>query len=304
MASARLGALTGRIAAAWRSVHLGSRHGKGAANMAELRGRALMESRYGPLGCGAQVLAIGSVDYTLAGLLFHMGLDFEDSRGIDLIAVSVNHYVVRYYDGQDERIVAYEFDGELRFFVEFGSPIAEREAILVETGGGAKWDDKQRDICAFEGEVRLTEQLAQHGVRPEQIDLVINTHLHFYHCGWNTRRVDGKVIPTFPSARYVVQRGELEHAKRPTERDRASYIPDNFLPVEAARQWWLLEGHRGVAPGVELIRVPGHTGDLQCVRLSGGGKTAFSFVDLVPTTAHLPYPWIMAYRSDERRVGE
>jgi len=65
--------------------------------------------------------------------------------------------------------------------------------------------------------------------------------------------------------------------------------------VEAAGQWWLLEGDREVAPGVELIRVPGHTRDMQCVRLSGGGKTAFSFVDLVPTTAHLPYPWIMAY---------
>jgi len=167
--------------------------------------------------------------------------------------------------------------------------------ILIETGAGDKWDAKQRDIFAFEGDLRLPEQLAQRGVRPEQIDLVINTHLHFDHCGWNTRRVDGKLIPTFPNARYVVQRGELEHAKRPTERDRASYIPDNFLPVEAAGQWWLLEGDREVAPGVELIRVPGHTRDMQCVRLSGGGKTAFSFVDLVPTTAHLPYPWIMAY---------
>ncbi len=119
------GPLTARIAAAWCSVHLGSMHGKGAANMAELRGRALMESRYGPLGCGAQVLAIGSVDYTLAELLFHMGLDFEDSRGIDLIAVSVNHYVVRYYDGQDQRIVAHEFDGEFRFLGEIRAHIAE-----------------------------------------------------------------------------------------------------------------------------------------------------------------------------------
>ncbi len=167
--------------------------------------------------------------------------------------------------------------------------------ILIETGAGDKWDAKQRDIFAFEGDVRLPEQLVGRGVRPEQIDLVINTHLHFDHCGWNTRRVDGKLIPTFPNARYVVQRGELEHAKRPTERDRASYIPDNFLPVEAAGQWWLLEGDREVAPGIELIRAPGHTRDMQCVRISGGGKTAFFFVDLVPTTAHLPYPWIMGY---------
>ncbi len=166
---------------------------------------------------------------------------------------------------------------------------------LVETGGGDKWDDKRRDIFAFEGQPRLPEKLAARGLSPDRIDLVINTHLHFDHCGWNTRVVNGKLVPTFPNARYVVQRGELEHAKRPTERDRASYIAENFLPVEAAGQWWLLEGDREVLPGVELIRVPGHTRDMQCVRLSGAGKTAFFFVDLVPTTAHLAHAWIMGY---------
>jgi len=167
--------------------------------------------------------------------------------------------------------------------------------ILVETGAGDKWEAKQRDIFAFEGTSRLPDQLAARGVQPEDVDLVINTHLHFDHCGWNTRRVDGKVVPTFPNARYVLQRGELEHAKGPTERDRASYLGDNFLPIEAVGQWWLLEGDREVAPGVELIRVPGHTRDMQCVKLSGGGKAAFFFVDLVPTAAHLAYPWIMGY---------
>ena len=167
--------------------------------------------------------------------------------------------------------------------------------ILIETGAGDKWDAKYREIYAFQEGPRLLDKLLARGIRPEQIDLVINTHLHFDHCGWNTRMVDGKLLPTFPNARYVVQRGELEHAKRPTERDRASFIPDNFLPIEAVGKWWLLEGDREVAPGVELIRVPGHTRDMQCVRLSGGGKAAFFFVDLVPTTAHLSYPWIMGY---------
>lgn len=167
--------------------------------------------------------------------------------------------------------------------------------ILVETGAGEKWDAKRRDIFAIEGPPRLPDQLQARGVQPEDIALVINTHLHFDHCGWNTQLVDGKAVPTFPNARYVVQRGELEHAKRPTERDRASYIGENFLPIEAAGKWWLLEGDREVAPGVELIRVPGHTRDMQCVRLHGGGKTAFFFADLVPTTAHLPYAWIMGF---------
>jgi glyoxylase-like metal-dependent hydrolase (beta-lactamase superfamily II) len=170
--------------------------------------------------------------------------------------------------------------------------------ILVETGAGDKWDAKRRDIFGLEGPPHLPDHLQARGVRPEEIDLVINTHLHFDHCGWNTHIVNGKAVPMFPNARYVVQRGELEHAKHPNERDRASYMIDNFAPMEAAGQWWLLEGDCEVAPGVELIRVPGHARDMQCVRLSGGGKSAFCFVDLVPTTAHLPFNWIMAYDLD------
>ena len=166
--------------------------------------------------------------------------------------------------------------------------------ILIETGAGDKWDAKRRDIYAFEGP-RLLPQLAARGVEPGQIDIVINTHLHFDHCGWNTRIVDGRAVPTFPNARYVVHGGEFEHARRPTERDRASYLPENFEPVEAANQWRLLGGDCEIVPGVELIRVPGHTRDMMCVRLSGGGKTAVLLADLVPTTAHLALPWIMGF---------
>lgn len=166
---------------------------------------------------------------------------------------------------------------------------------LIETGAGDKMDAKRRDIYALSEGTRLLDGLAAHGVRPDQIDFVLNTHLHFDHCGWNTRIANGRAVPTFPNAQYFVQRGELEHAKRPNERDHASYMPDNFLPIEAAGQWTLLDGDREVLPGVELIRVPGHNADMQCVRLSGGGKTAFCFVDLVPTTTHVSYPWIMGY---------
>jgi glyoxylase-like metal-dependent hydrolase (beta-lactamase superfamily II) len=172
---------------------------------------------------------------------------------------------------------------------------AAGKTLLVETGAGDKWDPKRRDIYAIGNGKRLPKQLAARGVGLDQIDYVVNTHLHFDHCGWNTRFEDGRAVPTFPNAQYVVQRGELEHAKHPNERDRASYMTDNFLPIESAGKWWLLEGDREIVPGVEVIRVPGHNADMQCVRLSGGGKSAFFFVDLVPTTAHLSYPWIMAY---------
>jgi len=103
------------------------------------------------------------------------------------------------------------------------------------------------------------------------------------------------VVATYPNARYVVQRGEFEHARRPNERDTASYFPDNYVPIQTANKLSLLEADRAIAPGVELIRVPGHTENMQCVKLSGGGKTAFFFADLVPTQAHLNLPWIMGY---------
>jgi glyoxylase-like metal-dependent hydrolase (beta-lactamase superfamily II) len=169
------------------------------------------------------------------------------------------------------------------------------KTLLIETGAGDKMEPKWRDIYALGDGPRLLDRLAAHGVRPDQVDIVVNTHLHFDHCGWNTRIEDGHAVPTFRNALYVVQAGELQHGKKPTERDQASYMPENFVPVEQAGQYMLLEGDREIAPGVELIRVAGHNADMQCVRLTGGGKTAFCFVDLVPTTAHLSYPWIMGY---------
>lgn len=172
---------------------------------------------------------------------------------------------------------------------------AAGKTILVETGAGDKWDAKKRDIYALEGSPRFPDQLAAHGVKPENVDIVINTHLHFDHCGWNTSIVNGKARPTFPNARYVVQKKDFEHAKNPTERDRASFLLENYLPVEEAGQWWLLEGDAEIAPGVTVFTVPGHTHAMQCVKLTGGGKTAVFLADLVPTTAHLPLAWIMGF---------
>ncbi|MDE3168710.1 MAG: MBL fold metallo-hydrolase, partial [Acidobacteriota bacterium] len=141
----------------------------------------------------------------------------------------------------------------------------------------------------------LTRGLEKFGLRPEQIDIVINTHLHFDHSGGNTRVESGKLVPVFPNARYVVQRGEFDHAMHPNERDHASYFRENYEPLERAGMLTLLDGDSMIAPGVEVTIVPGHTADMQCVKLTGGGQTAFFFADLVPTTAHLPLAWIMGY---------
>ena len=166
--------------------------------------------------------------------------------------------------------------------------------ILVETGAGGKMGPKMRDIYGLDGPF-LNDRLHDHGLDRTEIDIVINTHLHFDHCGGNTRVEKDKVVASYPNAKYVVQRGEFEHAKHPNERDRASYFLENYVPIEAAGKLALLEADRALAPGVELIRVPGHTANMQCVKLTGGGKTAFFFADLVPTAAHLPLPWIMGY---------
>ncbi|MGH9684505.1 MAG: MBL fold metallo-hydrolase [Candidatus Acidiferrales bacterium] len=168
------------------------------------------------------------------------------------------------------------------------------KTILVETGAGDKWSPKLRDIYAMEGP-NLDRQLREHGVQNHEIDIVINTHLHFDHCGGNTRMEGDKIVPSYPHARYVVQRGEYGHAMKPTERDRASYFEDNYAPIHEAGKFSLLEGDRAIAPGVELIRVPGHTANMQCVKLHGGGKAAFFFADLIPTTAHLAPAWIMGF---------
>jgi glyoxylase-like metal-dependent hydrolase (beta-lactamase superfamily II) len=166
--------------------------------------------------------------------------------------------------------------------------------ILIETGIGEKQDSKFRDIYAVDGP-HLMDRLRDRGVGAENIDVVVNTHLHFDHCGGNTRIERGKVVPTFPRARYVVQKAEFEHALQPNERDRASYFAQNYAPIQDSGQLDLIDGDTVIAPGVELIRVPGHTANMMCVKLTGGGKTAFFFADLIPTAAHLPLPWIMGY---------
>jgi glyoxylase-like metal-dependent hydrolase (beta-lactamase superfamily II) len=166
--------------------------------------------------------------------------------------------------------------------------------ILVETGAGDKMNQKFRDIYGLDGP-HLAEGLRAYELRPEDIDIVVNTHLHFDHCGGNTRIEKDNLVPAFPNARYVVQRGEFDHAMHPNERDQASYLTENHAPLESAGLFDFLDGDQALVRGVELIRVPGHTAHMQCVKLTGGGKTAFFFADLVPTTAHLPLPWIMGY---------
>lgn len=167
--------------------------------------------------------------------------------------------------------------------------------LLLDTGPGSKEDDKFRHMYAMEGPA-LAEGLAIYGLAPEDIHLVVNTHLHFDHAGGNTtRHEDGTVRPTFPNARYLVQRKEYEEALAAHERNRASYFPENYEPLFAEGRLELADGEQEVLPGVSLAPLPGHTLGMQGLKIHSEGQTGLYLADCVPTSHHLPLPWIMAY---------
>ena len=167
--------------------------------------------------------------------------------------------------------------------------------VLVDTGMGDKWTDKETSLYRLDRSRTLLDGLAALDLGPEDIDVVINTHLHFDHAGGNTVARDGKLTPTFPRARYIVQSGEWHDATHPHERNRASYIETNYVPVADAGQLDLIEGTQDVVPGVRVTPVGGHTEHHQLVTVEGGGQHLVVPTDLLPTASHLPLPFIMGY---------
>lgn len=174
---------------------------------------------------------------------------------------------------------------------------AAGERILVETGIGDKWSAKQSDMYGITRRRPLRESVETlTGCAPEQITIVVNTHLHFDHAGGNTMLDEtGDAVATFPNARYFVSHDEYVHAESPHERDRASYLPENWKPLEASRQLELKPAAYEVVPGLSVETVAGHSRTMQCVRLARDGQTLFCFADLVPMRAHVPVAWIMGY---------
>ena len=167
--------------------------------------------------------------------------------------------------------------------------------ILIDAGIGDKMSAKDHDIYAFDRVVNLDTSLALAGVSPEDIDVVIATHLHFDHAGGFTVMVDGRPQPRFPNARHVIRRGEWEDATHPNERNRASYLADNYVPLLDAGLVDFIEQDAEVVPGIRVLRTGGHTMHHQIVRIDSGGRTAVFAADLIPTAAHLDEPWIMGY---------
>ncbi|MCX7994713.1 MAG: MBL fold metallo-hydrolase [candidate division WOR-3 bacterium] len=170
--------------------------------------------------------------------------------------------------------------------------------ILVDTGIGNKHDEKFREMYKIKQPPDLAVGLAKCNTTFEEIDFVINTHLHFDHCGWNTIVKQDKqntnygngeriVVPTFPKAKYVIQKQEWYDATHPNERTRASYLKINYIPVEEAGQLILVDGEQEIVPGVKVINTIGHTRGHQSVLIESGGKKAIYWGDFMPTSAHV-----------------
>ena len=177
----------------------------------------------------------------------------------------------------------------------------ESGVVLVDTGAGNKESAKFHDIYGIEnaganGRTLLEDALTQLGIRAEDVAVVIDTHLHFDHAGGNTY-VDssGVVRPSFPNARYVLQRGEWIYATHTNERTAGSYFPHNFAPIAAQDRFDFVDGEREIVYGIRVVPTPGHTPFHQSVLIESDGETAFYPADLVPTASHLPLPWIMGY---------
>jgi len=193
-----------------------------------------------------------------------------------------------------------------------------QQTVLVETGMGNKLSDR---MIKFYGQpAKLLENLSAAGVAPEDVDIVINSHLHFDHCGWNTvRDKNGKIVPTFPRAKYYAPEGEWQYARRPSERDAISYIPENYDPLVETGQMTLLKGGEEIVPGISVETFPGHTAAMQGIIVNGrpgyerarlqaappggqnepalarAGAVACYISDLIPTTAHMDITWGMSF---------
>ena len=196
-----------------------------------------------------------------------------------------------------ERAAAPELDGQHRMALGMNCLLVRSggKLVLIETGVGDKEGARRQASPAAEG--TLLAELAAIDVSPDDIDIVINTHLHADHCGWNTRETeDGSLAPTFRNARYLIERGEWEAAIHPNERTRATYLADNLVPLEEAGVLELVDGELSVTPEITILPTHGHTEDHAAVVLTSGGETAIYIGDIVQHSVQLERTaWVSAF---------
>ena len=204
-----------------------------------------------------------------------------------------------------QKRIAADADNRIRLGLNSVVVRTGKQTVVIETGIGNKQTAKMREILG--NQERLPESYAAAGLDPAEVDIVINTHLHFDHCGWNTTlHSDGSVTPTFPNARYFAHRGEVEHGHLQLERDAVSYNSPNYDPLVASGQMTLLELDRPgataeICPGISVELFPGHTAQMMGVHIRPPGTAAphaCYIGDLIPTAHHLDVTWVMGYDLD------
>ena len=161
--------------------------------------------------------------------------------------------------------------------------------ILIETGGGDKMDARSRE------RMKLPPEAERLSIDPDSVDIVINSHLHWDHCGGNTILTASGPVPAFPKARYFAPRGEWEHAHERHVRDAVSYIDANYDPLVEAGRMTLVEDVHEVVPGIRMHTARGHNRDMMVVTAESRGETFVFLSDLVPSTAHLQPTWVMGF---------
>ena len=170
------------------------------------------------------------------------------------------------------------------------------KTMVIDAGAGNKMDAKSTDIYAIDRSHNIVDSLSDAGLTLDDVEVALASHLHFDHAGgFTTRDAHGEIRPTFAKARYIVRAEEWEDATHPHERNRASYLQEDFVPLHGAGVLDLVSGDVEVMPGVRLRWTGGHARNHQVVMIRSGGRTAVFTADMIPTVAHIDEPWIMGY---------